>query len=348
MSVLLPTVEVGLLEIDKRLRETVQRIEAMGYLHAIESNVLILVPDDASGKESLEELTKLIPGRFFVLSTGPRAEGAAITAVCHSASSSATVCSDIIRLTVHSDQFEGLPSLLRAHFLPTAPLHLFILDPDPDLQLLKTLTTLAETLYIDSSELVDPVGLLAIIDEGQLQVVDLQWLFLAPWRESIKSSFDRHSLIERLPSIEKIVIKGQRFNKGPIPASMLLLASWMAARLHLSLESALTPHNIILTRETGERVRLEFVIEAGKSEQIDAVTLFSSSSPLVELVRQEGERSSLEATIHDRFEMKVIYPFEDLSKGELLARYFLVGESTINYCRASRLAVELLRAISRA
>lgn len=336
MSVLLPTVEVGLLEIDKRLRETVQRIEAMGYLHAIESNVLIL--GDGSGNESLEKLTQLIPGRFFVLSTGAGADNAEITALCHSANSATTVCSDIVRVTVQPDQFEALPSLLRAHFLPTVPLHLFVLDENPNLQLLKTLTTLAETLYIDSSELRDPIGLLAIVDEGGLQVVDLQWLFLAPWRESIKSSFDRPSLIERLPSINKIVIKGQRSNKGPTPVSMLLLASWMAGRLGLSLEKVLNLHTIVLARETGERVLLEFMVEEGESERLDAVALFDGASSLVELVRQEGERTALEATIHDRFEMKVIYPFEELSKGELLARYFLVGESTANYCRASRLA----------
>lgn len=341
---LLP-VNVDLADIEKSLREIAEQIESKGYSRAIDSNVLVVAPAHSEAwKGTLEELTKLTPGRFFVLSIGRVEKHAHLTVMCHSSGSS-TVCSEVVHLQIQAGQEEGLPSLLRAHLLPTVPLHLVVLDPSLDLQLLKTLISLAETIYLDSEEVQDPAGLLAIIEERKLQVVDLQWLALSPWRESIKSSFDRSSMIERLPLIQKIVIRGRSSSTRDVPVSMLLLAGWVAGRLGLSLEGEGRSSPLSFSRDSGERVFIEFVMEGGDAPRLDVLHLLDGSgAPLLEL-RHQGDRGALEALIHEQLEVKILHPFEDLTSTELLARYFLVGESTSNYCSASRLAVELSKRI---
>jgi glucose-6-phosphate dehydrogenase assembly protein OpcA len=94
----------------------------------------------------------------------------------------------------------------------------------------EALLPLVDVMLIDSDDLDDPGDAFDRAEHlrEHAYVVDLAWLRTTPWRERLAATFD---LPERLASLREITEVEVR-HQGTSMASALLLAGWLASRLH--------------------------------------------------------------------------------------------------------------------
>jgi glucose-6-phosphate dehydrogenase assembly protein OpcA len=94
----------------------------------------------------------------------------------------------------------------------------------------QALLPLTDVMLIDSDDLPEPADAFARADalREHVYVVDLAWLRTTPWRERLAASFDLPGRLAALRHITELEIRHQERST----ASGLLLAGWMASRLH--------------------------------------------------------------------------------------------------------------------
>jgi hypothetical protein len=85
-------------------------------------------------------------------------------------------------------------------------------------------------MLVDSDDLPEPVEAFDRAEELReyAYVVDLAWLRTTPWRERLAASFDVPGRLVALKHISELEVRHQERSS----ASGLLLAGWMASRLH--------------------------------------------------------------------------------------------------------------------
>ncbi len=123
---------------------------------------------------------------------------------------------------------------------------------------MQALLGMVDVILLDSDGADDAADALSRATEllGAAYVVDLAWLRTTPWRERLAASFDPPTRLPALRRLDSVSIRHQRGST----ASALLLAGWLASRLHwelapLGLGDPKTPHSVA-HREGGE-VRIE-------------------------------------------------------------------------------------------
>jgi glucose-6-phosphate dehydrogenase assembly protein OpcA len=96
----------------------------------------------------------------------------------------------------------------------------------------RALRGLMDVMLVDSDDLPDPGDAFERADELReyAYVVDLAWLRTTPWRERLAASFDLPERLAALRRISELEVRHQERSA----ASGLLLAGWMASRLHWS------------------------------------------------------------------------------------------------------------------
>jgi glucose-6-phosphate dehydrogenase assembly protein OpcA len=92
------------------------------------------------------------------------------------------------------------------------------------------LTRMIDVMLLDSDDLLDPAAGLARAAKAleSAYVVDLAWLRTTPWRERLAASFDPAGRLAMLGSLSGLAIR----HRASSSASALLLAGWLASRLH--------------------------------------------------------------------------------------------------------------------
>jgi glucose-6-phosphate dehydrogenase assembly protein OpcA len=94
----------------------------------------------------------------------------------------------------------------------------------------KALLPLIDVMLLDSDDLQDPAEAFARAERlrKRVYIVDLAWLRTTPWRERLAASFDLPERLETLARMSGLEVR-HRATSG---ASALLLAGWLASRLH--------------------------------------------------------------------------------------------------------------------
>ena len=94
----------------------------------------------------------------------------------------------------------------------------------------EALLPLMDVMLLDSDDLEDPTEAFERAEHLReyAYVVDLAWLRTTPWRERLAATFD---LPDRLPALQEITEVDVRHQESSM-ASALLLAGWLASRLH--------------------------------------------------------------------------------------------------------------------
>ena len=94
----------------------------------------------------------------------------------------------------------------------------------------KALLPLMDVMLVDSDDLPEPADAFQRVEDlrEHAYVVDLAWLRTTPWRERLAASFDIPARLAALEHIAELEIRHQERSS----ASGLLLAGWMASRLH--------------------------------------------------------------------------------------------------------------------
>lgn len=94
----------------------------------------------------------------------------------------------------------------------------------------RRLLPLIDVLLLDSDDLPDPAEAFTRATGlcSDVYVVDLAWLRTTPWRERLAASFDLRSRRQFLSQVAELEVRHQETST----ASALLLAGWLASRLH--------------------------------------------------------------------------------------------------------------------
>ncbi|MFZ0090598.1 MAG: glucose-6-phosphate dehydrogenase assembly protein OpcA [Solirubrobacteraceae bacterium] len=158
------------------------------------------------------------------------------------------------------------------------------------------LLRLIDVMLLDSDDLDDPP---AAFDRAErlrdhAYVVDLAWLRTTPWRERLAASFD---LPERLAGLERIAELEVRHRESST-ASALLLAGWLASRLHW--ERSQLRVNGDRLEGAARRNGGDVVVQLRTSEQeppgLAGVTVSSTDGSWLSLQRGDGGLDARECT----------------------------------------------------
>jgi glucose-6-phosphate dehydrogenase assembly protein OpcA len=127
----------------------------------------------------------------------------------------------------------------------------------------RSVLDMIDVVLLDSNDLPDASDGLARADEllESVYVVDLAWLRTTPWRERIAASFDPPRRRAALQRIRALAVRHSESSA----ASGLLLAGWLASRLHWQ-PSALAAGNGSGVRGSARGGEAEIAIELATVE----------------------------------------------------------------------------------
>jgi glucose-6-phosphate dehydrogenase assembly protein OpcA len=137
------------------------------------------------------------------------------------------VIQEQIEIDLGPSRLRALESVVDPVIRPELPTLLWC--PHGHLDAVRSLHELVDVMLIDSDDDPDAADGLARASEllESAYLVDLAWLRTTPWRERLAASFDPPDRRERLQRISGLTIRHQPSS----PASALLLAGWLSARL---------------------------------------------------------------------------------------------------------------------
>lgn len=311
------------------------------------TNVMVAV----SSREILGEMEPTIdalalvhPSRFFVVYVDDSLSDLTVelSARCHGLSKSQHVCSEVVRIGAPREKLWLVPSLVRGQFLTGTPTELLLYDAGVSRELLDRLAPLADVVFLDSEELAPQKDMLAEAARLSSNIVDVQWIALAPWRDEIKSAFSKPAVRELAPCITAVAIKAIGGTRETPPFGALLLGGWIVQRLGLT--QVMGPHGGLRARYPagGNReIGIQFESAPGATAAVAEVA-FAVRTPegRVGSVRFAA-RNGIETIVDVGRPFRSSRPVEEEDRAALLRRYFLIGESTTNYNASLREALHL-------
>jgi hypothetical protein len=204
-------------------------------------NLVIHAEGDAAyqnAQKIAQAIAPACPARFLLLDLEPPEEGrreleAWISANCHLAPGGGKLlCSEEITLLARGRGAEHLPSLVSALLVPDVPTAVYWTGPRPsDALKWRRLVEAGERLIVDTGRLVSASELVGLSSVARLsfdvELADLGWLRLAPFRVLLASLFDPPIGAEPLRRCTRVRLDCAR--EGAATAA--LLVGWLASRL---------------------------------------------------------------------------------------------------------------------
>ncbi len=230
-------------------------------------------------KRTLDEVSETIPARILALhetldesqSTVVGNDGAPLRAYVEAnyrkvSGGRREVVAEEITLEATRLQSQRLPGLCRSLLLPDVPTALFVRNPAGDYKWLPQLARDADRLIFDSGTVDGMAGLLQLdaalqrlLPTGKLaaapqplELADLGWLRLWPWRILVASMFDEPQATAALPELDEVHIE----YAPDAESAALLLAGWLMGRLQLELGGP-------IASPAAEAPSLDFTLRAG-------------------------------------------------------------------------------------
>ena len=196
-------------------------------------------------KQMIDELSESVPARFVnIYETFEKPEGedapplrAFIEAnFRRQGGGRREVLAEEITLESPQAEVHRLPGLVRSLLLGDIPTALFVRNPVEESHWLPRLSAEADRFIFDSGRLPNGSALARVFGlvqklypDRRIELADLGWLRLWPWRMLLASLFDPPAAIEARDALSDIEIE---YGPGAEPAA-LLLAGWLGGRLEL-------------------------------------------------------------------------------------------------------------------
>jgi glucose-6-phosphate dehydrogenase assembly protein OpcA len=163
----------------------------------------------------------------------------------------------------------------------------------------EVLKGMIDVVLLDSDDVPDPSAALsrAVAGLWSSYVVDLAWLRTTPWRERLAASFDPDDRLPFLAHLDRIAVR----HRPASTASALLLAGWLASRLHwhpAALEQVGPQHLRGSAARNGSEVRVELEPADQDVPGLAGVTVSCSSGFALSLDRAPGGLCARERTAH--------------------------------------------------
>jgi glucose-6-phosphate dehydrogenase assembly protein OpcA len=210
--------------------------------------LLIYVESDEAAWEVnnlIAEVTRQNPCRTIIMMLEPEASSSGleawVSAHCHlPVAGEKQVCSEQITLRARGEAGQGLPSVVLPLTVSGLPIFLWWraggFSPPPYLDQILRLT---QHLIVDTARF-SPSGthlqdLAAWLQKfsGRIQVTDLNWSRITPWRELIAQCFDSPDRRPYLDRLSEVRIEYEQDSARLVTqrAQALLLTGWLASRL---------------------------------------------------------------------------------------------------------------------
>ncbi|MCB0318646.1 MAG: glucose-6-phosphate dehydrogenase assembly protein OpcA, partial [Bdellovibrionales bacterium] len=242
--------------------------------------------------------------------------------------------SEIVCLKTPVSMQNAIPSIIRSQRIPGIPTELILADANLKQNSLSTYLPLVEKIIFDS-RLINPNtdffnGLLL----QNLNLVDLRWAALSPWREQLREAFDRPVLMSKLSELYSIKILAKENKSCHLKASYLL-AGWLMHSMGCTL-SSLGSNGFECEFEDGRKIVLLFSSVDNQNYAEISMLEFCFNSQNTNLVLNLSYQNSyLQTTIKLEDPLKVS---RALAKEDAFAlalkRIFSIGESMENYKEA--------------
>lgn len=307
----------------------------------------------------IELVGQLHPSRFFIVCLDAAAKELEtwVAASCYliPGNKSAHLCSEVVRIVCTPQDAPAAMSIIRGNLMPSIPTEAFLYDPLTEPEMVRFVTPLCDRVYLDSSSLAKQGVVSHELLKSSWEIIDLEWFALAAWRDAVRESFSFPILSRMLGNLESIEIKSEWINCQICPESMApcsaLLTSWFVSRLGLSVAAAgktgfecvaKNGRRLLISVKSGLADATARERERGPFARLSQVRMVSSLPERGKLtVTIERSQSLLEVEVSGFVALRFTKMLEDESRGARLGRFFSIGESTINYRHALRLASEL-------
>lgn len=161
----------------------------------------------------------------------------------------------------------------------------------------RRLLPLIDVLLLDSDDQPDPAEAFARAAglASDVYVVDLAWLRTTPWRERLAASFDLRSRRRYLSRVSELEVRHQETST----ASALLLAGWLASRLHWDqapVDPGAAGELVGAVVRDGGSVNVRLQIEPQRAPGLGGVTVSCVDGPELSLQRGDGGLDAREVT----------------------------------------------------
>jgi glucose-6-phosphate dehydrogenase assembly protein OpcA len=137
--------------------------------------------------------------------------------------------SEQVEIDLGPEHLEGLATIVDPVLVTELPTVLW--SPHGHEEAVQQLLPLVDVMLIDSDDPPEPEEAFEMARRrmtDDLYLVDLAWLRTTPWRERLAASFDLADRLPCLPHLSELEVR----HRGGSTASGLLLAGWLATRLH--------------------------------------------------------------------------------------------------------------------
>lgn len=235
-----------------RLRSEYIKAKEAGTLHDSGFNYL----PDGEGAGVADAIASANPCRIITLCPtvdGEEGVKAQVSASCpvNKRSKNSLICCEYITLKGSASALEKIGGLILELMIPELPKFLWWKAiPDPNYGLLKRLTTECDSVIVDSSRFVHPLGNLKQLSqlfEQKAPIADLNWGRLSAWQELTAEAFDPPERRDSIWLVDRITIDYEKGN----PSQALMFLGWIASRLQwqpVSLEEKAGDYDIFQFR----------------------------------------------------------------------------------------------------
>jgi glucose-6-phosphate dehydrogenase assembly protein OpcA len=335
---------VDLNKLEPMMANLKSKIGESNEAHASFTTQNAVVIGSATADGTLEDsivknLMKLNPARFFLLEIKPGIEDIRLSARCELVSAENKICSEVIRIEAAEEHMMEVASILRSHLLTGVSTDLYIADVAVVSESVgQHIITLCERIIFDG-RFSGGLSKAAWLGRFCQTRIDLEWLRLAAWRESVRLLFEIPSVANRLSDIHAVTIFG-----GAIPGESLgglYMAGWLLGCLKLEV-GARGAGFFECHGEDGASLEVRFAAGESSEEEVSALRFeFKSSSGPGFRVDIKRKGDILETLSAAPFEIRSSQPYKELNTIELLQRFFLVGTSVYKYDVALRQAIDI-------
>jgi glucose-6-phosphate dehydrogenase assembly protein OpcA len=173
-------------------------------------------------------------------------------------SGSPSVMHERVEIDMGPEHLRGIDTIVDPIVVSELPTMLWC--PHGHDEAVRALLKMVDVILLDSDDMADPPAALDRAAEllEWAYVVDLAWLRTTPWRERLAASFDMPERLALLHRIDALSVRHQPTSG----ASALLLAGWLASRLHWKLEplrsdNGSSPISTARRRDGSVRIALE-------------------------------------------------------------------------------------------
>ena len=232
---------ISVKEVEDKIQDLWQKEGLRGMTRSCTRNLIVVLPEkEHVGREAhrIIMVAKDHPSRFFFVipdETTPAPGIVAEVGVKGHLDSARPTCCEVVFLYVHPDVWEHAHTALLTLLLPEQPVDVWWRRPlDEADPLLSHLLDVATTLVVDAGQSDAVASFLRTVKtlrerQNSVNVVDLTWARLTPWRESLAQLFDAPDKRPYLSAIERVNVRLSDAPQGWTAA--LYLVGWLASRL---------------------------------------------------------------------------------------------------------------------